>query len=331
MGWKGTLRSIAAAQRRAEREALRRQRELDRQRKQLQKMRELERAAYEVEVYENYIDILLSVHKECSNDWDWQAILSSRETSQPIRSYTREELARTKLNEFEPSFTDKLMGRVEAKRAERLKAVEEAKRVDDEEYQKALEAYAVREIASRILAGDFQAFIDAIIQTDPFSDISELGSSIGFQAYASSVLVPIIEATLHVNSEDVIPRETKTLLQSGRLSVKPMPTSRFNELYQDYVCGCVLRVARELFALLPIDKVIVTAVGNLLNTQTGHMEERPILSVAIPRRTLSGLNFETLDQSDSMKNFIHRMNFSRTNGFSAVEKIKPIELQGVGE
>ena len=34
MTWKGTLRSIAAAQRRSEREALRKQRELERERKQ---------------------------------------------------------------------------------------------------------------------------------------------------------------------------------------------------------------------------------------------------------------------------------------------------------
>jgi hypothetical protein len=49
--------------RRAERDAQRRQRELEKQRKQLEKMQELERAAYEVQVYENHIDLMLSVHK----------------------------------------------------------------------------------------------------------------------------------------------------------------------------------------------------------------------------------------------------------------------------
>ena len=106
-----------------------------------------------------------------------------------------------------------------------------------------------------------------------------------------------------------------------------MPKSRFYELYQDYVCGCVLRVARELFALLPIEMVIVTAVGNLLNTQTGHLEEQPILSVAIPRKTLVELNFGALDPSDSMNKFVHQMDFKKTKGFSAVESIKPSDLQ----
>lgn len=74
MGWKGTIRSIQAAQRRAERESRRRQRELEKQRQQLEKMQELERAAYEVEVYENHIDLLLSVHKECGTIWNWEEL-----------------------------------------------------------------------------------------------------------------------------------------------------------------------------------------------------------------------------------------------------------------
>jgi hypothetical protein len=106
-----------------------------------------------------------------------------------------------------------------------------------------------------------------------------------------------------------------------------MTKSNFYELYQDYVCGAVLRVARELFALLPIEMVLVTATGTLLNTQTGHMEEQPILSVAMPRKTLEKLNLDMIDPSDSMSNFIHRMKFMKTKGFAKVERISPEELQ----
>ncbi len=315
MGWKGTLRSIRAAQRRAEREAQRRRRELERQRKQLEKMRELERAAYEVQVYENHIELLLSVHKGYSDAWDWEEIRSS-----DLPSNTHQELAQAELDEFQPGFFDKLLGRAESRREELARAVEEAKQADEKEYQEALQAC---ELANGILAGSAEAYLDAIRQTEPFSDINELGSSIGLRVENSS----LIEATLHVNSEQVIPSEVKSLLKSGKLSVKQMPKSRFYELYQDHVCGCVLRVARELFALLPIEMVIVNAVGNLLNTQTGYMEERPILSVAIPRKTLEGLNFETLDPSDSMNNFIHRMAFKKMKGFSAVETLRASDLQ----
>ena len=330
MGWKGTLRSIAAAQRRAEREALKRQRELVRQRKQLARMQELERATYEVQVYENYIDVLTSIHKDCGEAWDWEAIQSAAPPIKPTKSDANERMARSNLEAYRPGLLDKMLKRVETKRSELAAAVEDGKRRDEQLYQEALREYeqnyadweATRELAARILAGDTDAYIDAIRQADPFSEISQLGSSIAFKAYDSK----LVEATLHVNGVDVIPNETKTLLKSGKLSVKKMAKTRFFELYQDYVCGAVLRVARELFALLPIEMTIITAVGELLNTKTGHMEEQPILSVAIPRETLNKLNFAMLDPSDSMDNFLHNMKFLKTKGFQAVERILPTDL-----
>ncbi|MEN6480561.1 MAG: hypothetical protein ABFD29_00050, partial [Anaerolineaceae bacterium] len=64
MSWKGTLRTLQVAQNRSERAARLRQNELKRQQSRLAKMQELERANYEVQVYENYLDVLLSIHKE---------------------------------------------------------------------------------------------------------------------------------------------------------------------------------------------------------------------------------------------------------------------------
>ena len=330
MGWKGALRSIAAAQRRAEREALKRQRELERQRKQLAKMQELERAAYEVSVYENYIDVLTSIHKDCGQVWDWKEIQSALPPSKPTKSDENERRAQSNLESYKPGLIDKMLKRVETKRNELATAVEEGKKRDERLYQEALREYeqnyadweATRELATRILAGEIDAYIDAIKQADPFSEISQLGSSIEFKPYNSKLM----EATLHVNSVDVIPNETKTLLNSGKLSVKKITKTRFFELYQDYVCGAVLRVARELFALLPIEMTIVTAVGELLNTKTGHKEEQPILSVAIPREMLNKLNFALLDPSDSMDNFLYNMKFQKTKGFQAVKKILPTDL-----
>jgi hypothetical protein len=331
MGWKGTLRSIEAAGRRAEREAQRRRRELERQRKQLERMQELERAAYEVEVYENHIDLLLSVHKECSNPWNWKAIKSAAPPREPERTHSHEESAQAALDGFKPSLLDKMLKRVDSKRDELAKAVEEAKKIDEREYQESLRAYeqehrdweAACELASQVLSGNPEAYLDAIRQTNPFSDIAELGSSVEFQVYGEF----LVEAILHVQGEDVIPSEVKSLLKSGKLSVKQMPKSKFYELYQDYVCGCVLRIARELFALLPIKMVTVNAVGELLNTETGYKEMKPILSVAIPQETLRNLNLEMIDPSDSMGNFVYRMAFKKTKGFQAVEAIKPSELQ----
>jgi len=234
------------------------------------------------------------------------------------------------LDNYKPSRSDRLFKRIESKIEELTKAVMEAQKAEDEQYQKALKNHEkevaeweeITELAGRILADEPEAHLEAIEQLNPFSEINQLGSSINFEFNGD-----LIEVTLHVNGEEIIPSESKTLLKSGKLSTKKMPEGKFYELYQDYVCGAVLRVARELFSLLPIELVIVTATGTLLNTKSGHMEEQPILSVAIPRKTLESLNLEMIDPSDSLANFVHRMNFKKTKGFAAIKPVLPQELE----
>ncbi len=100
-----------------------------------------------------------------------------------------------------------------------------------------------------------------------------------------------------------------------------MPNTRFNELYQDYVCSCALRVAREVFAYLPVTYVVVNATDTLFDSVTGHEGLDAVLSVVITPEKLAQLNLETIDPSDSMQNFHHHMRFTKSGGFAAVEKI----------
>jgi hypothetical protein len=279
MGWKGFARAMNRA-------AVRHQRELQRQQKLIAKMQDAEKAAYEVQVYENHIDLLLSVHKECGEPYDWAEIGRSEPAPKPERLSANEDAAKLNLSSLKLGLSDKLLGRGDAKKKQLLDAIEEAKRQDERDYQEALTSYqneyeewqTAKGLSTKILAGDMPAYIEAIKKVDPFSDINVLGSSYGITINSKSMLT----ATLNVNGENVIPTEIKSLTKSGKLSTKPMPKSRFLEYYQDYVCGSSLRVARELFALLPIDMVIVNAIGSLLNKQTGHLEDTPILSIAIP-------------------------------------------------
>ena len=106
-----------------------------------------------------------------------------------------------------------------------------------------------------------------------------------------------------------------------------MPVGKYYELYQDAVCSAVLRVARDLSAMLPVNGVIVTAYDTMLNSATGHLEKQPILSVAIPRRTIGMLNMDMIDPSDSMRNFNHRMSFKKTKGFAPIERLKLSDLK----
>jgi hypothetical protein len=325
MGWRGAIRSIEAAARRAERDARRQHNALVRQQKQYHKMLLREQAALEAQLYENRVELLTSMHKECGPVWDWKGIKESPAPAPPIQKHDREKNAQSTLDSFRPTFWDKIFRKVESKRKAFNDAIEDARATDGKEYLESVGRYQQefedwkekRDIAERVLAGDLNAYKEVFEEIAPFSEISDVGSSVQFRFENPSV----IEITLTIRGHDAIPTETYTLLQSGKLSTKKMPQGQFHDLYHDYICGCVLRVANETFALLPFETVIVTAVGDVLNTQTGHLEVKPLLSVVIPRTTLGKLELDAIDPSDSMQNFICRMNFKKNKGFMVVDKI----------
>jgi hypothetical protein len=134
----------------------------------------------------------------------------------------------------------------------------------------------------------------------------------------------LIGCELKVNGSQAIPSEVKTLTATEKVSVKPMPRARFHEIYQDYVCGCMLRVAREVFAMLPVDTVLITASADILDARTGQTLEQPVLSAVMPRAIVLGLDFDKLDPADAMENFLHRGNFKASRKTGAFQPITPL-------
>lgn len=334
MGWKSALRSLEAAQPRRERVALLRQRELECQQDQLEQMEELEKARYEVEIFENYVDVITSVHKDVGVFWDWKTILSSEAPEEPKQTNAFEIDALSKLENYKPGMKDRMFGRVQNKRRVLARAVDTGRRKDDENYHNALSQYKIdysdwglsnelAELAEGILAGEANAIADMVTTIDPFEEIINLGSNVDVRVVDSR----LVDTEIQVNSEVVIPKKTKSLLKSGKLSVRNMSKTKYKLLYRDYVCGCVLRIAREIFAILPINMAIITAVGDILDAKSGNIENKPILSVAIPGETLDSLNFETLVPSDSMDSFAHNMKFYKTKGFVLIEKLNPADFK----
>ena len=330
MGLAGSLRSFQAATNRIERDARRRQRELDRRQALIEKADELEKAAFEVLKFETTVETLKSIHKECSNICNWEDIKASLPPSQPSPEHHNEIKAQNTLDNYKPNFFEKLFKIDNWRRTKLTAEIEKARQLETDKFNIATAEYTkqheewqrLQELAVGVLARDGKAYLEAIEIIAPFQEIKDLGTDISFQIVNDSTIV----ATPHVHAKNIIPAEIKTLLKSGRLSIKEMPTTKFNALYQDYVCGCATRIARELFALLPIKMVIINIIGDLLNTRTGYIEKQPILSAAIPRKTLESLNFDAIDPSDSMENFVHNINFKKKEGFSTIEIINPANL-----
>ncbi|MFZ4125738.1 MAG: hypothetical protein ACOYJ2_06685 [Rickettsiales bacterium] len=319
MGWKGAVRTIQADMRRAARET-------ERARKQDLKIQQLQEAQNAVEAFEKYLNKIAGFHKARSlNPIQWQDIAERLAPQEPKKSNRNEEKAKHVYETFRPNLLHKLFKSEEKKRDVLKKKIDVAVLQDQEIYQNELSDYQLeyekwnrqKQLAKRVIAQEPQSYIDAIKEFNVFSDIENLG--VGVKFFVDTL--GNITADLNVQSEDIIPKEKYSLRSSGTLSVKDMPKSEFYTLYQDYVCSAVMRVASELFMLVPIQRCIVNAKDNLLNGKTGHIEEQTILSVLIPQETLKTLNLSNLDPSDSMKNFLHSMKFKKTAGFELVEPL----------
>jgi hypothetical protein len=137
-----------------------------------------------------------------------------------------------------------------------------------------------------------------------------------------------IECVVAMNDASVIPAEIKALTASGKLSVKPMPRQQFQELYQDYICGGVLRVAREMCALLPVEDVLVTISTSVLDI-AGKASMQPVLSAVVSRTSLGNMNFERLDPSDTIETLACCSDFKATRKTGAFQPILPIKYDHV--
>lgn len=321
--WSAEIRRREAEARGSEREARKRRRELERRIKERAKLSALEQARLDVEAHENALEVLLSVHKEQSAPIDWARFAVALPPHQPVRSGRHEFAAVlrngvTELGNVPGSVTT---------------AAEQARMVDEREYQTAREISEsertgqerLRALAKRVLSGEAGAYSEAISEFSSLGEMARLGSSIHITVHSPRLM----ECLLTVNGREVIPAEVKSLTAAGKLSVKAMPKSRFHEIYQDYVCGCVLRLAREVLALLPVDQVLVTASVNGMDARTGRPTEVPVLSVAMNREIVNRLDFERLDPSDSVENFPHRgdVKASRKGGeFVAIVPLTPADL-----
>ncbi|MED4225739.1 DUF4236 domain-containing protein [Neobacillus cucumis] len=296
--------------------AYNRQKEIQARQKELDRLNELEQAALAVDDFENTIERIHSIHKEADDPVNW---IKVRSVNPPFHKNEgqigiHERAALEKLQNYKPSVIAKIFKHDEKELEELRNEVIEARNNDDEEYRSW--ERDVR-IATKVIEGDIDTYFEVIQEFNPLDDLSEFGS--GFEFFAEDPKIMEIEFDVHSNQ--VVPKEHLSLTKTGKLSSKQMPKGKYFDIQQDYVCSCVLRIARDMFALLPLDIVYIHAANTMMDTITGHLRTMTILSVKIDKRSINKLNFDNIDCSDAMQNFVHNMKFKKTGGFSEVNKL----------
>lgn len=149
--------------------------------------------------------------------------------------------------------------------------------------------------AEDVLNGDLDTYFEIISDINPVDDLLQYGSE--FECGTDDPRMMVVE--FKVNSKAVLHDEAT------------LPSTVYNDLLQDYVCGCAIRVARDILALLPLRHIIINAYDH----------ENAILSVDFDRASLNTVDFERADASDTVERFQHRMSFSLSNGFAKVQAL----------
>lgn len=143
-------------------------------------------------------------------------------------------------------------------------------------------------VSAKILSGDIDTYLQVINDINPLNDLLDYGT--GFEFGTDSHLKMEVEFQINSNYIDMPNNSTE---------------------YQDYVCSVAIRVARDIFALLPVQNVIVHA------TNSGN----DILSVRFDKKTFSELKFNFIDPSNTIEKFKFVMDFDEMNGFQNIKRL----------
>ena len=208
------------------------------------------------------------------------------------------------------------MGSIVKKEEKKRKGLEQKVVEARQRDQQDLQEWQVRTVLAEKGFGGGSPGICGVQDGSSLDDIVDLGSNLVLMMDTDRV-----EVVFQAKSREVIPDTEKRLTVKGNVSTKQMTLTMRNHIYQEYVCSCVLRISRELFALLPVDEVLIHVEGELWIKGGGQKPPETILSVRITRSELAQTHIESLDGSDCITSFPHQMKFLETRGFQSVGRL----------
>lgn len=273
--------------------------------------------------YDNYIKSLLSIHKEFSETLSWEQFIGTPEPKLPERQSLNQDIAEQEYKAYIPTVLDKMLFQCKNKKNELIKNAEQAKRYDDLIYNAALKEFRnehrnwtkAQLFTKGIRNGDLKAYQHAIQFFNPFQSIVKLGAKLECEFFSEYII-----AHMNLHPEEMIPDYIVSQASTGKILKQEMPIFNFNEICHQHVCSCSLRIAREIFTLLPVQSVFVKTYAAPEKPEERY-EERVMLTVKFGRAEFLELNLKTGHAADYIAKFPHNIDFSTTGGFSLAKPL----------
>jgi hypothetical protein len=283
---------------------------------QRQKDAEYAKNSAMVDDFNELIDQIRSIHVDCSDPIDWIKLKNEPAPFDKMTEGPYEEKAKKALDAAKPSILGKLVPSIDKRRMENLEAAIQRGKEQDQQLYSDWESN--RELAIQVLNGNIDSYFYVVSEMAPFDEILDFGSDFDI----GTDIPELMEVEFHAKTAKVVPNHVLSLTKTGKLSSKNMTKTMHFDIAQDYICSCVLRVAREMFALLPVKYVIIHAMDTVQEPD-GFEHDDTVLSVLIRREQMEDIDFDAIDPSDTLEKFQCNMNFKKTQGLKPVRRIEP--------
>lgn len=207
-------------------------------------------------------------------------------------------------------------------RAKLASAVTRARAADIAEFEtRCAEVAARREeiaFARSLMQLKSQALVTAI---DKHADLAEAPVETINVLAIDGRIIAVVNA---LETEDM-PRQSVSLLQSGKASFKALTTARIQDLHRDNICSAAVRVAAEFLRVLPVDEVEVLMEVDLLDRGSGHIMPQPVLYARITAQALQAVNLTLADPAPLAERLGAHFDWVRKEGFRPLD-LAPFNL-----
>jgi hypothetical protein len=282
---------------------------------QQQKEEEYNRNCEMVDDFNELLDMIRSIHEECSETIDWISLKNKPEPFNNMLPGPHEEEALRSLHDAKPGFIGKLIPAAHNNKMKKLNDAVLAAREEDKQVYEDWEN--MKKLATQVLSGEIDSYFYVVSEMHPFDEILDYGSDFNI----GTDIPNILEVEFHAKTDKVVPNHVLEITKTGKLSSKKMTKTMHYDIAQDYICSCVLRTAREVFALLPIESVVIHVVDKV-QPIIGNEYEDTVLSVLIDRKRFEQISFSGIDASDTIEIFKCNMSFKKTGGLKPVKRVE---------
>lgn len=272
-----------------------------------------------IKEYEYLMFIIKNIHKFSAEIVDWNNVKQIAEPFNINDLGPNATLEKQKIDEYEPSIIEKTFKSKLEKKHEYFKSKMIDAMKKDEDIHNSWRSLI--DLSNLILKGHINSYFKAIMLISPFEDLLDLGIDFEFGTDDPNIM----HVEYVIDSSKIIPYY-KLSAKMGVLNKANFDREEYNLLIRDYVISCAIRIARDLFAIIPIDKASVHIVDHKFNIKTRQSEKITAFSINIDKKNLESIDIELNSPINIINNFNYNINFDVYDGFSNVNRVSMAAL-----